>query len=615
MPTSLTLQATHIDPIEWLWVVGALLVPAAVASWLVLSGRPREGRRPMNLAMRAADSLERVTGVPAWCSSGVLLQTWAMLVAGFGLFWDVAWHIDLGRDTELFTPPHVLVLLGLGGFAVAGAVSCAYATLQSAPSAWRVGRFRVPRGAAALLVLGITAGIGFPLDDLWHATYGIDVTMWSPTHLMMIGAGALSPFAAWILLGEAGPGSRRPRARSALVLQVAVSCLLALSVLQLEFDDGVPQWQAIYQPVLIAISATLPLVAVRVAAGRGTALLAALAFIGARVAVGLIVGPGLGQVAAHFPLYLGIALCVELAFTLTARRGVLVSILLAGLLAGTVGLASEWGFSQLFGREPWQLRLLPAMWLPALAALAAAIAGGGFALAVSGRRVAIPRTLTAAAAIALVAALIVPLTRSGIAVSATVLTAPAGPRQIAVDRYGQASLFQMVRVEVDVAPRISSVLRDGDWLWVTSWQGGGRRAQSLVEVAPGRWIASQPVPTGAAWKTIVLFGKGDVVAAVPVALPADPALGLKAIPVQSVRSQDFVPASHYLMRESHTGAQWPAVLAYTAWLSMVATWLALIAGGAISLARSRNAAETPEHRAAMLGPGRFGKRALMYFSR
>ena len=34
--------------------------------------------------------------------------------------------------------------------------------------------------------LGFTALGGFPLDDLWHAHYGVDVTMWSPTHLLMI---------------------------------------------------------------------------------------------------------------------------------------------------------------------------------------------------------------------------------------------------------------------------------------------------------------------------------------------------------------------------------------------------------------------------------------------
>ena len=38
---------------------------------------------------------------------------------------------------------------------------------------------------------GAFALIGFPLDDVWHRIFGQDVTLWGPTHLMLIGgAGA-----------------------------------------------------------------------------------------------------------------------------------------------------------------------------------------------------------------------------------------------------------------------------------------------------------------------------------------------------------------------------------------------------------------------------------------
>ena len=29
--------------------------------------------------------------------------------------------------------------------------------------------------------------VGFPLDDGWHRLFGQDVTLWGPTHLMLIG--------------------------------------------------------------------------------------------------------------------------------------------------------------------------------------------------------------------------------------------------------------------------------------------------------------------------------------------------------------------------------------------------------------------------------------------
>ena len=55
--------------------------------------------------------------------------------------------------------------------------------------------------------------IGFPLDDVWHRIFGQDVTLWGPTHVLMIGGASLAPIAAWLLLvegrcavGKPGPG-------------------------------------------------------------------------------------------------------------------------------------------------------------------------------------------------------------------------------------------------------------------------------------------------------------------------------------------------------------------------------------------------------------------------
>jgi hypothetical protein len=52
--------------------------------------------------------------------------------AALGFYWDVAWHIDRGRDEFLFSPPHVALLVGLAGLGVAGALSVFLATRESA---------------------------------------------------------------------------------------------------------------------------------------------------------------------------------------------------------------------------------------------------------------------------------------------------------------------------------------------------------------------------------------------------------------------------------------------------------------------------------------------------
>jgi len=103
----------------------------------------------------------------------------ALLTALFGLVWDVAYHVDHGRDVTLLNPPHAVILIGLAGLAVAAGLSVLLATLAGVGTGLRVGPLRVPFVAVPLCAMAAGALAGFPLDDLWHRTYGIDVTRWS----------------------------------------------------------------------------------------------------------------------------------------------------------------------------------------------------------------------------------------------------------------------------------------------------------------------------------------------------------------------------------------------------------------------------------------------------
>src|SRR5438270_358792 len=89
----------------------------------------------------------------------------------------------------------------------------------------------------AFVMVPLGALIGFPLDDLWHSTFGIDITMWSPTHLLMIGAASLMPIVLWLMLGEAIPERREARK---VFAHTAGIVLIGLSTFQLEFDIGIP---------------------------------------------------------------------------------------------------------------------------------------------------------------------------------------------------------------------------------------------------------------------------------------------------------------------------------------------------------------------------------------
>jgi hypothetical protein len=58
----------------------------------------------------------------------------------------------------------------------------------------------------------LDAAIAFPLDAYWHALYGIDVSIWAPFHIMILGGAAMVPLgAAYMLISAvhlAGQGQR-----------------------------------------------------------------------------------------------------------------------------------------------------------------------------------------------------------------------------------------------------------------------------------------------------------------------------------------------------------------------------------------------------------------------
>src|SRR5205085_6346869 len=102
------------------------------------------------------------------------------------------------------------------------------------------------------------------------------------------------PIAAWLMLAEAEVPPERNRWVRLLSGVLASATLLGLSTFQLEFDLGIPQWQALYHPVLVALAMGIGLVAAREALGPGGALRAAVGFIVGRAAMGVLVGPVFG---------------------------------------------------------------------------------------------------------------------------------------------------------------------------------------------------------------------------------------------------------------------------------------------------------------------------------
>ena len=302
---------------------------ALVATALVVlpdrgsSQRPAEGPGSRWRAGRS--------GTPA-CRRGrrcpSMLLGISLLIAVLGMYWDISLHIDNGRDAgPLANPAHYLILIGLYGVLVAGVMSIALAgTERPAKTAVHLGGdWWAPVGGLMMAACGAFALMGFPLDDMWHRLFGQDVTLWGPTHLMLIGGASLATLGGMVLMGEAitAIGRDPEREGTPWVYHVRRALLVggflvALSTFQAEFDFGVPQFREVYQPILIMLAAGIGLVTTRLYLGRGGALLAVAGYLVIRGFLAIMVGGFWGQTTPHFPLYIVEALLVEAVFARAA---------------------------------------------------------------------------------------------------------------------------------------------------------------------------------------------------------------------------------------------------------------------------------------------------------
>ena len=154
---------------------------------------------------KSPDRVERrLRRIGAWLLLILALQ------AELGLAWDRNWHDLVGRN-EFFTPPHIMLYSGIAGsglIALFVVLVDTYRYYHKKPGADDnstvkiLHYFHAPLG---YIILGFGALIDLlaaPLDNYWHILYGIDVTLWSPFHLMgtvggvIVGLGIVFVFAS-----------------------------------------------------------------------------------------------------------------------------------------------------------------------------------------------------------------------------------------------------------------------------------------------------------------------------------------------------------------------------------------------------------------------------------
>jgi len=165
-----------------------------------------------------------------------VIALWGMLGAkmlgGWGVQWDIRWHLVIGRDS-FWIAPHVMTYAGVTLAAVLAFGVLAWETWRARPG------LEMPDGIRVMGLLG-TRGfhvawwgmaitiLAAPIDDLWHRMFGIDVTLWSPPHLLGLAGAQVNTLGCLAVALELwAPGSR---ARRSALLVVSILLLGAFYI-------------------------------------------------------------------------------------------------------------------------------------------------------------------------------------------------------------------------------------------------------------------------------------------------------------------------------------------------------------------------------------------------
>jgi hypothetical protein len=507
---------------------------------------------------RLAGLAERQTGLPGWAALPLAILGGSLIIAVYGMYWDIATHIDAGRDEGPFAnASHYFILAGLFGIFFAGLVAIFLPKERPGRAAVRVPNVGyAPLGGVLIMVCAAFALSGFPLDDIWHRAFGQDVTLWGPTHLLLFGGASLTTLAALVLLvegvqarGRPGPGAqaRPPMLGRLLGPLLGGAFLIGLCTFQGEFDYAVPQFRLEFHPILLMLAASVGLVTARVFSGRGGALAAVGLFLLIRGLLTVFVSPGFGHTTLHFPLFIVEALIVEAVALWIPRERPITLGAVAGVLIGTIGLAAEWGWSYVWWTIEWPANLLPEGAIAGfVVAVAGGVVGGFIGRALISPEVVpqpVPKFLLPVALIAVVGviAYATPISEGEEISGRVTLTEESPPPQ------------REVHATVRLDP--ADAAEDARWFVTTAWQGNEGRSvvDKMSEVSPGVWRTTKPVPVYGNWKASLRLHKASAIQGLPVYFPPDPAIPVEGIPARDTFTRLFQVDKQLLQREQKPG--------------------------------------------------------------
>ncbi|NKY54884.1 hypothetical protein [Nocardia flavorosea] len=564
----------------------ALMTGAAgvIALGLMWVGYLHRTRR-ITWLQRVADRLGSWFDQPGWVALPLAMFLATILTALLGFIWDVSLHIGNGRDEgPLANPAHYFILAGLFFLFTAGMAAIVLPLDEKpGPAAVRITRtWYAPVGGILLAGAGLYALIGFPLDDVWHRIFGQDVTLWGPTHLMLIGGAGLSLVGVLLLEFEgrrSRPDPEEPRPRRMWWMRAFAfgGLLIGLSVFQVEYDFGVEQFRLVLQPMLMVAAATVALIAARMTLGTGAALVVACFAAVVRLVVAWLVGgPVIDAPRNVFPLYLGIAVVVEVLCLLPAARRRVLWGALTGLVAATLGIWLESLWVAAVFVDPWPTAMWPELLLMTVpTGIAGGVVGAMLATVLLGEplpRPAVRRALVTTAVVVVAAA-----TANGL-----MIDIPQDARATVQLREAPADGGRMVHADIRITPD-DLAGDDPEWVQVLAWQGGvgsdspgrGLVVDQLRRMGEGHYVTTEAVPVHGTWKTILRVQDGRTQTALPIFMAADAGIGAEEVSAPAEFTRPFVAEITVLQRER--SFDHPAWLFTAASLIVLLCSLALIA--------------------------------------
>jgi len=217
---------------------------------------------------------------------GALLGVLLVVILILGSSWDGDWHGRVGRDS-FWIPPHLMMYSSITLFGLVALGITVWTTLnepRDAPGMLRLFGLQAPLGIALMGIGVVVALLAAPFDDLWHRTFGIDVSVWSPPHFTGWAGFIVSLIGVQIAIVQEWPGLARgwqgvPPSGQVAFMLAAGGVLRHMTVATLP-GASYSFWQSdaqlnevrIVHPFLFALAASLFMVpaitAIRRVAGR-----------------------------------------------------------------------------------------------------------------------------------------------------------------------------------------------------------------------------------------------------------------------------------------------------------------------------------------------------------